>query len=144
LNYYNRVLAVDPENQSAQYDKALVYYAKKDYRRPVPILLNCLDQHPDYGEAYWLLGDVYLDSHNPDSAKICFDRAYLKGIRNGGFLQLMASFYEKESKFKAAELYRESIQQDSTLVDSYRKLIELDPDRAEEYQQLVRKWRAKN
>jgi tetratricopeptide (TPR) repeat protein len=143
LSCYNRVLVVDPENQAAQYDKALVYYAQKDYRKPVPLLLNCLRKYPDYGEAYWLLGDVYIDRHNPDSAKICFAYAYLKGIRDGSFLQLMASFYEVDEKFKAAELYRESLEHDSSLVESYRKLIKLDPARAEEYQRMLAKWSKK-
>jgi len=140
LFYYNRVLTIGPTNQFAQYDKALVYYAQKDYGRSVPILIRCLRQHPDYGEAFWLLGDNYYDRHNLDSAKICFDRAYEKGIRHGGFLQLMASFYEVNDRSKAIALYKQSIEQDSTLLDSYRKLISLDPSQSGAYQRMMSKW----
>lgn len=140
LFYYNRVLKIDPSNQFAQYDKALVYYAQKDYSRSIPILVHCIRQHPEYGEAYWLLGDNYYDRHNLDSAKICFDRAYEKGIRNGGVLQLMASLYEADNRPRAIALYKESIQQDSTLLDSYKKLIELESSRADEYRLLMKKW----
>jgi len=140
LFYYNRVLTIDPTHQFAQYDKALVYYAQKDYSRSIPILVHCIHQHPEYGEAYWLLGDNYYDRRNLDSAKICFDRAYEKGIRNGGVLQLMASLYEVDNRPKAIALYKESIQQDSTLLDSYKKLIELDPSRRNEYQGMMTKW----
>jgi tetratricopeptide (TPR) repeat protein len=140
LFYYNRVLTIDPSNQFAQYDKALVYYAQKDYGRSVPILLRCVRQHPGYGEALWLLGDNYYDRHHLDSAKICFDLAYEKGIRNGGLLQLMASLYETDNRPKAIALYKESIEQDSTLVDSYRKLAELDPSQKNSYQRMMTKW----
>ena len=140
LFYYNRVLTIDPSNQFAQYDKALVYYSQKDYSRSIPILVRCLYKHPDYGEAFWLLGDNYYDRHHLDSAKFCFDRAYEKGIRNGGLLQLMASLYEADDRSKAIGLYKESIQQDSTLLDSYRKLIALDPPEADVYQRRMSKW----
>ena len=143
LFYYDRVLTIDPSNQFAQYDKALVYYAQKNYNRSVPILIRCLYRHPDYGEAFWLLGDNYYDRHRLDSAKICFELAYEKGIRDGGFLQLMASLYEADARPKAIELYKESIHQDSTLLDSYRKLAELDPSQRDAYQRMMTKWNPK-
>ena len=139
LIYYNRVLAFDARNQYAMYDKALVYYAKKDYNRCVPILRACIRQYPDYGEALWLFGDVFYDRNNLDSAKICFDRAYATGLRTGSFLQLMASVYENENLSRAIELYKESIQQDSTLIESYRKLSMLEPSSAEEYSNAMKR-----
>ena len=140
LFYYNRVLTIDRSNQFAQYDKALVYYAQKDYRRSISILRRCLHEHPEYGEAFWLLGDNYFDRQQLDSAKLCFNSAYEKGLRQGSFLQLMASVYEISDRSKAIGLYKESIQQDSTLTDSYKKLIVLDPSNAIAYQTMLSKW----
>ena len=144
LIYYNEVLALDPGHQYALYDKALVYYSKKDYKRTVPILLSCIRQHPDYGEAHWLLGDVYYDRNNLDSAKICFDRAYQEGLRNGSFLQLMASLYESQDRSRATELYKESLQHDSTRIGCYKKLAELDPSRSEKYLKMMDRWNKSN
>lgn len=144
LNYYNEVLALDPGNQYALYDKALVYYSKKESNRTVPILLDCIRQHPDYGDALWLLGDVYYDRNNLDSAKICFDRAYQSGLRKGNFLELMASAYERQDRSKAIELYKESLEQDSTLIGCYRKLAELDPSHSEKYMKMMARWNKSN
>jgi tetratricopeptide (TPR) repeat protein len=141
LIYYNRALAIDEGNQYAMYNKALVYYSKKDYNRAMPILRACLRQHSDYGEAWWLIGDVHYDRKNIDSARICFDRAYQSGLRNGDFLQLMASVYEKENTSRAIELYRESLSQDSTLVEGYRKLTKLDPSNSGEYMSMLARWK---
>lgn len=141
LVYYNRVLATDPENKFALYNTALVQYAKKDFRRAVPILMNCTDNNPEYGEAWWLLGDVYLGLNNQDSTKICLDMAYDNGLRNGTFLQQLAGLYEQTDKVKAFKLYLESISADSTLTDSYTKLSALDPEHADQYQRLIKKWK---
>jgi tetratricopeptide (TPR) repeat protein len=142
--YYDKVLLKDPSNQFAQYNKGLVYYSQKNYNRSVPTMLRCVREHPDYGEAYWLLGSNYYDRQRLDSARICFDRAYEKGVRNGGFLQLLASLYEPADRAKAIGLYQESLQQDSSLVDSYRKLIVLESGRAAEYQSKMKKWTKAN
>ena len=90
------------------------------------------------------MGDVYYDRNNPDSAKICFDQAYKNGLRNGSFLQLMASLYENLNRNRATELYKLSLGKDSTLIGSYRKLAELDPSNAERYQTMLRKWSKSN
>ncbi len=142
LFYYNRVLTLDPTNQYAQYDKALAYYSRQDYNRPIPILLRCISQHPNYGEAFWLLGDTYFNLHNIDSAKVCLERAYENGIRSGGFLQLMASLYENDPS-RAIALYKESLAQDSSLLDSYRQLAKLEPTRAREYTEIMNRWERK-
>lgn len=139
LEYYDKVLSRDPGNQYALYDKALVYYSKKDYERSKPLLQFVIRKFPNYGDALWLLGDVHLDRNQLDSAKICFDRAYQTGLRTGTFLQLMASLYENDNRSRAISLYRESITQDSTLVESYRKLSILDPSRSDEYAKRVKR-----
>lgn len=138
--FYNRVLKLDPDNQSALYDKALAHYGKNEFNLAIPILQKCLSLHPEYGEALWLLGDVYYNWSKLDSAKVYFDRAFGVGLRNGTFLQLMAGLYEPLEKSRAIELYRESIHQDSTLVESYKKLAELEPSGAADYQRRMKKW----
>jgi len=142
--YYNKVLDIDPTNQYGQYNRALVFYSQKDYYKPIPILRKCLAEHPDYNEAYWLLGVVYYDRNTMDSAVIALNRGYDKGFRNAHFLRLLASTYENKDNSKAVKYYKEAVGQDSTIADSYDKLATLDPDHATQYVEMKKRLAAPN
>jgi tetratricopeptide (TPR) repeat protein len=136
LIYYNAVLELEQNNQSAQYNKALVLYSTGKYPDARALVSRCLHQYPDYGDAFWLLGDICSAMNDPDSARKCFEGAYENGIRSGSFLQTMAASFEAEDKIRAINLYKESLQQDSSLTEAYQKLAELDPANASEYQNM--------
>jgi cytochrome c-type biogenesis protein CcmH/NrfG len=140
LIFYDKVLQIEPANQYALYNKALVYYAQKEYTHCKRTVANCLRQDPNYGDALWLMGDIYFDRGEKDSARFFCDRAYNAGVRHGDFLQLLASLYEMEDVSKAIRLYQESLQQDSSLTDSYRMLAELIPKDSAHYLQLMKKF----
>ncbi len=134
LYYYEKVLGTDPENQSALYNKALVFYMKKDFRRSITWARRCLRLYPDYNVAWWLLGDDYSSVNNLDSASSCLEKAYANDYSDPGFLQLMADVYfKKGNRTKAKELYLKVLEQDSTKPDVFRQLAELDPANADRY-----------
>ena len=134
LKYYEKSLVIDRDNQYSQYNKALVYYMKKEYRRSIPLVKKCLREHPDYNEAWWLLGDDYFSINNYDSAILCLEKAYTNDYRDSGFLEQMAETYlKKDNRAKAKEFYLKVLEQDSTKVEVYRNLAELDPGNADRY-----------
>ena len=134
LKYYEKALAIDRNDQYALYNKALVYYMRQDYRRSMPIVKRCLRDHPDYNEAWWLLGDDYSSINNYDSAIYCLERAYNNNYSDPGFLQLMAEVYlKKDNREQAKVFYLKVIEQDTTKAEVYKKLAELDPGNAERY-----------
>ncbi len=138
LKYYEKALAIDRNDQYALYNKALVYYMRKDYRRSMPIVKRCLRDHPDYNEAWWLLGDDYSSINNNDSAIYCLERAYNNNYTDPGFLQLMAEVYlKKDNREQAKVFYLKVIEQDTTKAEVYKKLAELDPGNAERYRRKV-------
>lgn len=134
LKYYEKVLVADPGNQSACYNKALVFYMKKDFWGSIHLVKGCLRDHPDYNEALWLLGDDYYSVNYYDSAVFTLEKAHRNDYNDPGFLQLLGDVYlRKGSRLKAAELYKEVLEQDSSKSEVYRQLAELEPTRADWY-----------
>lgn len=143
LNYYDQVLQADPSNQFGLYNKALVYYSKKDYRKSISLVNYCIKENPDYGPAYYLLGDDFKFINKTDSALYFFEKAYDLGVRDAGLLQNLGdiSYDQKENK-RAIQFYKQAVEQDTTLVLVFERLAELEPSKAENYLRkasLVRK-----
>lgn len=143
LNYYDQVLQADPTNQFGLYNKALVYYSKKDYRKSIALVNYCIEENPDYGPAYYLLGDDFKFINQTDSALYFFEKAYDLGVRDAGLLQNLGdiSYDQKENK-KAIQFYKQAVEQDTTLALVFERLAELEPSQAESYLRraaLVRK-----
>ena len=137
--YYDKALEINPENRYALYNKGLTYTLQQDYRRANFFARKCLRYHEDYNPAWWLLGYNYDLMNNSDSALYCLEKAYDKGYSQPDFLQLMAEVYvKKDQRPNAVEAYRKVLEQDSTKVDVYTKLSELDPSHAAEYRKKAK------
>jgi tetratricopeptide (TPR) repeat protein len=136
---YSLALKIDPENQLAQYGVALVYYVRDDSDKSKLILQKCTSQHPDFAEPFALLGYIYYNAKELDTALTYFNTAYDNGLRDPVFLGVLASLYEKNNPPKAIQFYKEALQQDSTNTEFIEKLIVLDSARADQYQKLKTK-----
>lgn len=140
MKYYEAVLAIEPENQSALYNKALVYYTRQDYSLSIRLLRKCLKLYPDYGYAYYLLGDDYKAVGKGDTALICFEKAYEYEIRDSELLQNLGESYARIGKRQdALRIYQEAISRDSSLIEVYKRLVDLDPQNAAAYQREIQK-----
>lgn len=143
LSFYDKALQADPTNQFGLYNKALVYYSKKDYRKSISLIRYCIQKNPDYGPAYYLLGDDYKFINQRDSAQIFFEKAYDLGARDSGLLQNLGDIsYDQKQMDEAIQFYKEAIAQDTTLIYIYERLAELEPGQAENYRRraaLVKK-----
>jgi tetratricopeptide (TPR) repeat protein len=140
LGFYDKALQADPTNQFGLYNKALVYYSKKEYRKSISLIRYCIQENPDYGSAYYLLGDDYKFINQRDSAQIFFEKAYDLGARDAGLLQNLGDMsYDQKETDNAIKFYKEAIQQDTTLVYIYERLAELEPSEAENYRRKLKR-----
>ncbi len=134
LWYYEKVLVLNPENKYAIYNKALVFFMKKDFWKSIGIIRTCLRAHPDYNEGLWLLGDDFYELNYYDSAIANLEKAYRNDYTAPDFLELMGDVYlKKNNTLKAIELYKKVIEQDPTKSEVYRYLAGLDPSNADWY-----------
>lgn len=134
MKYYDRVLSIDPSNYSGMYNKALVHFEKKEYSRSIELMRRCVQQYPDSPDPLVLLGDNYYTQNNYSDAIVSYKQAYDKGGRYAGQLNIMGYIYDTQNnKSDAIKYYKEALQQDSTLVDIYTRLAELEPGQAEWY-----------
>lgn len=142
LYYYNRVLEIDQQNSSGLYNKSLVYYQKQQYDQSISTIKKCIELYPNYGEAHAMLGDNYYVQNNYSEALRWYRKGYDKGVRSAEVLNIMGYLYEQQGNTtEAVRFYKEVLQQDSSWVDVYDKLIVLEPGQAKKYQQLVERWR---
>ncbi|HNT50879.1 MAG TPA: tetratricopeptide repeat protein, partial [Cyclobacteriaceae bacterium] len=142
LYYYNRVLEVDAQNSSGLFNKSLVYYQTQQYDKSISTIKKCIELYPNYGEAHAMLGDNYYVQNNYSEALRWYRKGYDKGVRSAEVLNIMGYLYEQQGNTtEAVRFYKEVLQQDSSWVDVYDKLIVLEPGQAKKYQQLAERWR---
>lgn len=113
------------------YDSADYYYDK------------ALAINGGYGEAIYGKGIVAFQRGRADEANRFFLRAYEGGFRYAWLSWVLADMYDKQGQtFRATELYKESVNLDSTYVDSYKRLAELEPALAQKYLDLAERHKA--
>lgn len=142
LSYYDKVLSIDPKNSSGTYNKSLVYYQKKDYTQSIEWSKKAVGIDPENTDAIIITGDSYYALENFNEAITWYQKAYLQGARGKELLYLMGYIYDKRNEQpEAIRFYKETLQQDSSYLDIYDRLIELEPTQAKRYQKMAEKWR---
>lgn len=140
--YYDKVLEVDPQNSSGLYNKGLALYSKQDYAKSMEMLRQCITLHPDNTDAYIIMGDNHYSQDQFTQALTWYKQAYDKGARNSGLLNIMAYLYDQQNqRSEAIRLYKETLQLDSSLVDVYSRLAELEPNNADWYKKKAEAWK---
>jgi tetratricopeptide (TPR) repeat protein len=141
LTYYDRVLHIDPNNSSGLYNKALVLFQLTNHARSIEILRQCIRLYPDYAEAHMVLGDNYYVQEQYTEAIGWYMKAYEKGARYPGLLHVMGYIFEQQDrKAEAIKFYKEALLQDSSLVEVYERLSELEPGLAEWYKKRAEQY----
>jgi len=141
MAYYKRALALRPGYKEAYFNIALVYFSQSDYSNAILTMKGCLNSYPDYGDGLQLMGSCYSRLEQNDEALSFYERSYATGTRNAELSHYLAYLYDlKNNTARAVEFYKEAIQQDSSKVDVYRRLAELDPDKAEWYSKKAEAW----
>lgn len=142
LFYYDKILRIDPQNSSGMYNKALVFYQTKDYSKSIELSKNCYTLHPENIDALILTGDSNYAKENFSEAIRWYQQAYDKGARNPELLNIMAYIYEQQNRTgEAIQFYKETLEQDSSYVNAYERLAELDPARRDWYRKKIEQWK---
>lgn len=142
LIYYDRVLKIDSKNSSGLYNKGLVHYQKKEYQKSMDILRQCISLYPDNTDAMMVLGDNYYSQDQLIQALDWYKKAYDKGARTAALSNVMAYIYDqKNQKSEAIRFYKEALQQDSSLVDVYTRLADLEPGNSDWYKKKAQAWK---
>ncbi len=142
MAYYDRVLEIDNQNSSAIFNKALVYYQQGNYTKSMEWSRKCVSTHPENVDGYTMVGDNYYVQKNFSEALIWYRQAYDKGAHNPELLNIMAYILDQQNKrTEAIRFYKETLAQDSSLVDIYNRLAELEPNAANKYKVLAERWK---
>lgn len=112
-----------------QYDSADYYYDR------------ALAGDPSNSAAVYNKGLIQYERQNFESARDLFEQSYSLGMRTGFLCTELAQRYaERGQTDQAVAMYKEAAAQDSTLVNVYTRLAELDPANATVYRALEVKW----
>jgi tetratricopeptide (TPR) repeat protein len=115
-----------------QYDSAEKYYDK------------ALEADPNQMEGYYGKGIVAYNRENIDVANTYFLKAYEGGFRFGWLSWALGDMYDKQGQTThAITMYKESANLDSTNVDNYKRLAELEPANRAKYLELAQKYASK-
>lgn len=111
-----------------QYDSALKYYEAT------------LEADPSNSEAIYGKGIVAYNRGNVEMANRYFLEAYGAGFRFYWLSWALADMYDKRGETaRAIGLYKESVNLDSAMTDSYKRLAELEPANAVMWSDLASK-----
>jgi tetratricopeptide (TPR) repeat protein len=139
--YYKRALALRPGYKEAYYNIALTSYSQSDYSNAILTMKECLNSYPDYGDGLQLMGNCHSSLEQNDEALSFYERSYATGTRNAELSHYLAYLHDlKNNTARAIEFYKEALQQDSSKVDVYKRLAELEPDKAEWYSKKADAW----
>ncbi|MEA3450494.1 MAG: tetratricopeptide repeat protein, partial [Bacteroidota bacterium] len=131
IEYFNKILALNPDNHMAFYGLALSYYNLKDYDNSVEFVLDSINLIYYNSEAHWLLGeslhnmgvvDKAVDALNvalaisPSNSKARnrLIEIYQKDLNEPNKVKILKDFYKKkdsENKAKSEEnkIYKSSV-----------------------------------
>jgi tetratricopeptide (TPR) repeat protein len=126
LLMYEQALALDPQYEQAQYNKAYIYFERKNYRQSIDEAKAIMEYNPGYIDGMLIIGDSFYNQSQLDSALRWYEGAYTKGYRSAILCHLMAYIYDVKGNTPVAiDLYKEAIGQDSTITNIYTRLGEL-------------------
>jgi tetratricopeptide (TPR) repeat protein len=143
LSYYDKILKLDPRNSIALYNEGLVYYSQKDYLKSIEFLRTCLQIDSSNKDAILFMGHNYYDRQEYDEAFTWYNRAYEAGLRDAFLSHALAYLYDekKNNTSQAIIHYKEALEMDSSRVDIYTRLAELEPGKAAFYKKKEAQWK---
>jgi tetratricopeptide (TPR) repeat protein len=125
------------------YQQAVGAYNEKNYRGTIELLRPELLKGVSDSQSMLLLGDGYYSSQDLDSAYIWYSKAYDLGQRSAILSHLIAYILDtKGSTIQSIDFYKEALSQDSSIVEIYTRLAELEPNKAQWYSQKAVQFKA--
>jgi 4-amino-4-deoxy-L-arabinose transferase-like glycosyltransferase len=82
-----KALALYPQFSAFNYNLGLIYYVTRRYREAKPLLYNAIKYDPKYALPYLLLGTLYEQEGNQDSARYIYDQLLRQDPNNSSARQ---------------------------------------------------------
>ncbi|MBX7124722.1 MAG: tetratricopeptide repeat protein [Cyclobacteriaceae bacterium] len=139
--YYSKALAKWPDHPSALYGKSLIAYAKEDFRTSLQLVRRCKALNSNDPDVMMMLGANHFQLRQLDSARYYLDEAVSMGNQTAWCLWMNGEIYLAEgNRNDARQSFLNSIGADSTLVDSYKRLLEVDPENSTLYRRKLKEF----
>ncbi len=107
---YNRVLRIDPGNDSAQYNIALCHFQNRNIREAERAITLYLQRRPDSGSANFLAGQIASSVNNFAEAEMYIRRALDLDPDNGAAWVMLGNILRRRNdRREAAEAYRQAL-----------------------------------
>lgn len=125
---FDHIQSIDESYEYSRYNKALIYYWQKNYRKSLDEDLDLISINEYNNDALQLAGDNYYDQQRYDSALFWYQRGYDNGHRNAWLCHVMGYLYDtRDETEKAISLYKEAVDMAPNKVDVFVRLGELVP-----------------
>lgn len=119
------------------YGEARVQYENEDYRGAIKTLWPEITSNSADNQTILLMADSYYAMQSLDSAYVWYSEAYSRGERYAFLSHVMGYILdEKGDTQEAIKFYKEAVEMDSTKVDVYSRLAELEPQNRDLYLKL--------
>jgi len=141
IKYFNQALFLIPTNFRAQIGKGHAYRSMADFDNAVLEYKKTLELNPDSMEAIYYLGVCYFESNRLQEAWETFmdllkrDRGYKEAFPYVGDI-----LKARGKNSDAADFYHKYLQLTTHIpakIKMYERLIQVDPERAEEYRKKI-------
>ncbi len=139
INDYSKSIELNPYSNftDANFNRGLDYRKQMQYENALKDFLFCIRRKRDYGNAYLLAGETYVDLKNYRDAEIYFQKAirYLSGEKKKlAEDKLLDCIYYYQKNYKRAmnmaQNYFEKNQNDDIIVSSYVTWLLSCPDKS--------------
>jgi tetratricopeptide (TPR) repeat protein len=125
---FDHIQSIDEVYEFSRYNKALIHYWQKNYRKSLDEDLELIDISPYNNDAIQLAGDNYYDQQRYDSALYWYQKGYDNGHRNAWLCHVMGYLYDTKGETeKAIALYKEAVNMAPNKVDVFVRLGQLIP-----------------
>jgi tetratricopeptide (TPR) repeat protein len=132
---FDYIQSIDANYEYSRYNKALIHYWQKNYRKSLNEDLDLIDINPLNNDALQLAGDNYYDQQRYDSALYWYQQGYDNGNRNAWLCHVMGYLHDTKGETeKAIQLYKETVDMAPNKVEVFNRLGQLLPGpEGEEY-----------
>ena len=122
-NYYQKVLALDPNHVSTLYNFGSIFEKLREYQKAKDYFEKVIKINPNYADAHYNLGNIFNNLGEYQKAKDCYEKVielnpnYVNAHNNLGNI-----FRELGRKQKAKECFEKAIEINPNYVNAHNNL----------------------
>ncbi len=102
INFYEKVLSIEKENEKTLNNIAYAYFLLEDYNRSENYILEAIEVNKENQYSYFNLGNLYKRISRLDDSLECYDKALAIESTNKNFLYNKGHILLKQKKYETA------------------------------------------